>query len=956
MSNLRLPERPGEVIDRGTPLSFTWNGKSFTGHRGDTIASALAANGVEVFARSMKYKRKRGIMTADHWDPNLFVQVGDEPNVRAGSRRLEAGMQVSAQNVWPNLNFDIGTANQAVGRFLSSGFYYKTFMRPKWFWHNVYQRVLRKFAPGGRIHWETSTHGAYDKRYAHPDVLVAGGGPAGMAAAVSAAEAGAKVMLVEHEPELGGHLRWGDAGDLAALAELRSAVDAHPNIEVLLDSTVTGRYDHNWVAVMQRSHDIAPERLVKARVGSLVVAPGLIERPYVFSGNDTPGVMLSGAARRLINLWAVKPGSKAVVLSANPEGDAVIADLEAAGVEIVAALDARAGDDIAEVKGSGRVSKVVLGDGRTVDADLVVTATGWTAPTSLLNMAGDRPVYDPSAARYFPNQVPDNVLATGGITGNGTTAELAAHGTATGTLAANRALRLRHARRAAASRARSPEGPRPEVLEDTRTPLARVPHPECYLSSGANAKKGMVDYSEDVAAKDLVQAAGEGFDSIELMKRYTTVTMGPAQGKLETVNAAAVLAKARQMEMVDIGTTVWRPPYAPISLGALAGRIFEPVRRSALQDWHDAHGAAPLLAGQWVRPDHYGDPMGEALNVRENVGIIDVTPLGKLDLRGPDVTKLLELVYVNKWQKLDIGRVRYGTMVAEDGVVSDDGVTGRLGEDHYLMTTTSSGAGAVWEMLEDYLQTYRPEWDVHVTAVTGGLTSINVAGPKSRELLLRLVDGVDLSPEAFPYFNVRRGTVAGVENCIIWRIGFTGELSYEVHVPSGHALHVWEALLANGEDLGIKPFGVESQRILRLEKGHYIVGQDTDGLTKAPSAGLGGLVKLDKPDTLGLPELKAAYERTDLPVLVAIQPDDPQLVPTEADQIVDGDSNRILGRITSSRMSPTLGRSVCLGQVDPSLAAAGTSVTILLVDGRRTTGTVQEHHAHVDPEGVRQNV
>ena len=466
----------------------------------------------------------------------------------------------------------------------------------------------------------------------------------------------------------------------------------------------------------------------------------------------------------------------------------------------------------------------------------------------------------------------------------------------------------------------------------------------------------MVDYSEDVAAKDLVQAAGEGFDSIELMKRYTTVTMGPAQGKLETVNAAAVLAKARQMEMVDIGTTVWRPPYAPISLGALAGRIFEPVRRSALQDWHDAHGAAPLLAGQWVRPDHYGDPMGEALNVRENVGIIDVTPLGKLDLRGPDVTKLLELVYVNKWQKLDIGRVRYGTMVAEDGVVSDDGVTGRLGEDHYLMTTTSSGAGAVWEMLEDYLQTYRPEWDVHVTAVTGGLTSINVAGPKSRELLLRLVDGVDLSPEAFPYFNVRRGTVAGVEDCIIWRIGFTGELSYEVHVPSGHALHVWEALLANGEDLGIKPFGVESQRILRLEKGHYIVGQDTDGLTKAPSAGLGGLVKLDKPDTLGLPELKAAYERTDLPVLVAIQPDDPQLVPTEADQIVDGDSNRILGRITSSRMSPTLGRSVCLGQVDPSLAAAGTSVTILLVDGRRATGTVQEHHAHVDPEGVRQNV
>jgi sarcosine oxidase subunit alpha len=951
MTDNRLPQRPGEVIDRDTSLAFTWNGQGYTGYQGDTIASALAAGGVEVFARSMKYKRQRGIMTADHWDPNLFVQVGDEPNVRAGSRRLIAGMEVSAQNVWPSLRFDVGAVNQLVGRFLSAGFYYKTFMRPKWFWHNVYQKVLRKFAPGGRIFWETSAHGAYDKRFAHPDVLVAGGGPAGMGAAIAAAETGASVMLVEHEPDLGGHLRWGDADDLAALAELISAVEAHPGIEVVIDSTVTGRYDHNWMAVMQRSHPIAPERLIKARANSLVVAPGLIERPYIFAGNDTPGVMLSCTVRRLINLWAVKPGSKAVVLSANPEGDAAIADLEAAGVEIVAALDVRAGEDIVEVQGRGRVSKVVLGDGRTVSADLVVIGTGWTAPTSLLNMAGDRPVYDASAARYFSNQLPDSVLATGGITGNGTTAELVAHGKATGALAANRALRNRHDRRSLSARARNPDGPRPESLADTRTPLARVPHPECYRSS----THGMVDLSEDVSSKDLVQAAKEGFDSIELMKRYTTVTMGPSQGKLETVNAAAVLAEARNMSMVDIGTTVWRPPYAPISLGALAGRIFEPIRRSALQDWHEAHGASPLLAGQWIRPDHYGDPTGEALNVRENVGIIDVTPLGKLDLRGPDVTKLLELVYVNKWQKLDIGRVRYGAMVAEDGVVSDDGVTSRLGENHYLMTCTSSGAGAVWEMLEDYLQTYRPEWDVHVTAVTGGLTSINVAGPKCREVLLRLVEGVDLSPEAFPYFHVRRGTVAGVADCIIWRIGFTGELSYELHVPSGHALHVWESLLTSGEDLGIRTFGVEAQRILRLEKGHYIVGQDTDGLTKAPTAGLGGLVKLDKPDTIGLPELKAAYARTDLPILVAIQPDDPQVVPMEADQIVDGESNRILGRITSSRMSPSLGRSVCLGQVDPSLAAAGTKVTILLIDGRRIIGTVQEHHAHIDPEGVRQN-
>ncbi len=951
MDRYRLPQRDSEVIDRSKPLSFTWNGRPYSGFEGDTIASALAGSGVDIFSRGMKYHRRRGILTADHWDPNLLVQVGDEPNVRAGHRRLSNGMVVSAQNVWPSLRFDLGAINQMVGRFLSAGFYYKTFMRPRFLWP-LYQKVLSRFAPGGRIHWESSSHGAYDKRYAHPDVLVAGGGPSGMAAALAAAEAGADTLLVEHEHQLGGHLLWGGPADQAEAADMAKAVEAHPRIEVLCNSTVTGRYDHNWVSVLERSHPTAPERLIRARTGSLVVAPGLVERPYVFAGNDTPGVMLSGAVRRLINLWAVKPGQRAVVLSANTQGDSALDDLRAAGVEIVASLDARVGENIVSVEGRGRVRKVTLGDGRTVNADLVVTATGWTAPTSLLNMAGDRPVYDPVAARYFPGSLPEEVLATGGIVGDGSTRELTDHGTATGQLAANRALQLRHNRRTTLARAAVPEGPAPDPLPDTREPLSRDPHPECYRST----THGMVDLSEDVSSKDLLQAAAEGFDSIELMKRYTTVTMGSAQGKLETVNAAAVLAEGRNMALSDIGTTVWRPPFSPVTLGALAGRIHEPIRRSALQDWHEAHGASPLLAGAWIRPDHYGDPEGEAANVRTNVGLIDVTPLGKLDLRGPDVPKLLELVYVNKWQKLEVGRVRYGTMVAEDGVVSDDGVTGRLGEQHWLMTTTSSGAGAVWEMLEDWLQTAHPEWQVHVTPVTGGLTSINVAGPKSRTLLERLTSGVDLDAESFPYFNVRRGEVAGVDNCIIWRIGFTGELSYELHVPSGFALHVWETLLEQGADLGIAPFGVEAQRILRLEKGHYIVGQDTDGLTKAPSAGLGGLVKLDKPDTLGLPELKAAYERTDLPVLVALQPDNGSIVPAEACQIVDGDSNRILGRITSSRHSPTLNRSVCLGQVDPTISAPGTSVTVLLVDGQRITATVMEHHAHVDPEGERQRV
>ena len=432
--------------------------------------------------------------------------------------------------------------------------------------------------------------------------------------------------------------------------------------------------------------------------------------------------------------------------------------------------------------------------------------------------------------------------------------------------------------------------------------------------------------------------------------------MGPAQGKLETVNAAAVLANSIGTPLAEIGTTIWRPPFAPITLGALAGRIFEPTRRSALQDWHEEHGAVPLLAGQWVRPDHYGDANAEALNVRNNVGIIDVTPLGKIELQGKDVSKLLDQVYTNRWGSLSIGKVRYGVMVGEDGVISDDGVTGRLDDDRWLMTTTSSGAGAVWEKLEDWLQNTSNDWDVCITPVTGGLTSINVAGPNSRSLLEKLVSDVDLSSESFPYFSVREGTVAEVENCVIWRIGFTGELSYELHVPSGYALHVWESLLLAGKDLGCAPFGVEAQRILRLEKGHFIVGQDTDGLTKAPTVGLNNLVKLDKDDMVGLPELADSFTDDQLPVLVAVQTDDPMVVPEEAAQILNGSSNEILGRVTSSRMSPTLERSICLAQVAPGISQPDSKITILLASGERVSATVLSGHAHFDPSGSRQNV
>ena len=936
---MRLASRPGEVIDRTKPFTFWWNGRPVPAFEGDTIASALAAAGVRVFSRSLKYHRPRGLLTASFDDPGCIVQVGDEPNVRGAHRLARPGMEVRSQNTWPSLRFDVKAVNQLAGRFLPAGFYYKTFIRPRALWP-AYERVLQRYANGGDVSPVTPA-GYYDKRYAHPDVLVAGGGPAGMAAAVAAARAGASVLLVEEEHHLGGHLRWGDEDDLAALGDLRRQVAATPGIEVLTDSAVLGRYDDNWVAVLQRAVPRADgppveERLIKARPGALVVAPGLVERPYVFAGNDVPGVLLSTAVRRLINLYAVSPGERAVVLTANADGDAAVADLEHAGVEVAHVADARLGEDILRAGGRGGLRWVELPGGRKIDCDLLVTATGWTAPLSLLTMAGDRPVWHDRAARFLPDpaRLPSDVLAAGGAVGDGTLDELTTHAAAVGAEAARRA-------------AGDEPVPVPGLAVDAHPALFHAP------------THGMVDLCEDVSSKDIVGAVAEGYDSAELVKRYTTATMGPTQGKLEVVNTVAIVAEATGAAIRETGTTTWRPPYVPVSLGALAGRGFEPTRYSPMQPWHQAHGAVPLVAGAWIRPDHYGDPAAEAQAVRRAVGIIDVTPIGKLDLRGPDVPKLLNLLYVNKWSKLAEGRVRYGVMCAEDGVVLDDGVTGRLGPDHYLMSTTSSGAAAVWEWVENWLQTEHPDWQVHVTPLTTAYASMNVAGPRTRELLERVTEDVDLANEAFGYMEVRTGRVAGVGGCVLWRIGFTGELSYELHVPAGYGLHVWETLMDAGRDLGVRPFGVEAQRILRLEKGHLIVGQDTDGLTRGYSAGLDWAIKLDKDDFVGKPELAWQHAAGDHPCLVGLQPLDAAVVPEEASQIVErgaGGRWEIGGRITSSRMSPTLGRAICLAQVASHLAEPGTRVTVRLADGRHVAARVTEHHAHVDPTGGRMRV
>lgn len=924
----RLAPQPGEVIDRARPFSFNWQGRPYPSFAGDTIVSALAACGERVFSRSFKYHRRRGILSATYFDPNCTVQVGDEPNVRGAHRRVVAGMDVRPQNAWPSLNFDLKAANRLIGRFLAPGFYYKTFIQPGGWW-SFYRHLFKGYVAGGALS-QVGARGYYDQRYGHPDVLVAGGGPAGMAAALAAARAGAQVMLVDEEHELGGHLRWGDAAELAALSELRAAVAAEPLIEVLTDSVVAGRYDDNWIAVVQRDFPFVVERLIKARAKVLVVAVGLIERPLVFEGNDLPGVMLSTAVRRLVNLYAVKPGERAVVLSANPEGDAAAADLERAGIRLAALVDARRGQMVVRAKGRKAVGEVELNGGTRVQCDLLVLACGWTAPTLLLNMSGDRPVYSVRAARFTPGGgLPDMVLATGGIAGDGTLAELLAHATATGTLAA----------------ARAGFGSAEPVSE-----LAVRDHPALFRGP----THGMVDWSEDVSSADLLSAAEEGYESIEHLKRYTAATMGPAQGKFETINTVAMLAEAKGRTIGEVGTTTWRPPYAPITLGALAGRGFEPVYLSPMQPWHEAHAACPLVAGQWIRPEHYGDPQAEVANTREHVGIIDITPLGKFDLRGPDVQKLLDLLYFKQWSRVPVGAVRYGVMCTEDGVVYDDGVVARLGEDHYLMTTTSANAASVGEWIEGWLQGARPPLRVYVTPMVASFASINVAGPNARELLRRVVRGVDLDPVGFAHMQARVATVAGVAGCYMMRLGFVGELSYEIHVPGGFGLHVWEVLVERGQDLGLRPFGVAAQRIMRLEKGHPIVGQDTDALTQALSLGPGAAKNLDRHEFSGKPEIRWQAERASYPRLVGLRPLGTALAPPEGCQIVDGD-RRIVGRITSSCVSPMLGRPICMGLVGADLAAAGTVVSVLLPDGSRVAAEVTSSRVHFDPEAIRLN-
>ncbi len=961
----RLHPKQGEVIDRSTTIRFTFDGVKYIAHPGDTVASALTAAGVKVLSRSFKYHRPRGLLCCAGHCPNCLVQIGDEPNVRACMRSVEAGMDVRAQNVWPSLNRDLLSLTQLGSRLMPVGFYYKTFIRPKKLWP-LYEHTLRHAAGLGEVDIDTPS-GKFDKQYLHTDVVVVGSGPAGISAALGAAEGGAQVLLFDENSALGGHLRFTvplhsslPSQVSKDLPELLEALSQQPNVTAFTDTSVLGWYQDNWLCAAKGA------RLFKIRTKSVVVATGAYETPLIFDNNDLPGVMLGSAAQRLLHLFGVLPGRQVVIVTANEDGWDVAADLQALGVNVAAIVDEREHNacsspyrdglanigvpvfyrhTIREAIGSSAVSgaKIVRLDGRgeiapattqVLQCDLIVTSMGWTPATELLYMAGGKSEYSADRAETVPVSTPPGIYVAGRAAGIHAVDSQITEAWQAGSNAATFAGFGEFDELAAQAS---------DISEPRRT-SERVCVP--------GKKKRFVCYCEDVTDEDVETAIAEGYDSIELLKRYSTISMGPCQGAMCSMNTIHLCARANGRTVQETGTTTARPPIAPVTLGALAGQNVEPVQTTPIHQWHLDHGANMMVAGLWLRPNHYGDPAAEAVCVRKQGGLIDVSPLGKLQLTGPGVPKLLERIYTNQWHNLRVGRVRYGVMCNDEGVVLNDGVCAHLKDETWYMTTTSTGATAVFEWLQWWLQSGWGE-GVHLTDLTDTYAAFNLAGPQSRTVLEKLT-ARNLANKAFPYMRIRSAKIADVP-CQLLRIGFTGELAYEVHCPSGYALHVWEALMDVGRELGIAPFGLEAQRILRLEKGHIIVGQDTDAMSDPLSANMAWAVKLNKPDFLGKPSLMRISAEGPKQLLVGFKMVDPDVVPAEGLQVVAPEVDgrlKIIGWVTSSRFSPTLEEAIGLCWLPADLASQnGASFTIRM--GGDLKAAHVHHGAFYDPSGER---
>ena len=929
-SQSRLESQPGEAIDRSVTVEFEFDGRRVWGFRGDTVASALYAQGTRVFSRSFKYHRPRGLLCCSGNCPNCLVTVGDEPNVRACTRPVEPGLQIHSQNAWPSLRFDLLSVLDRLHWLMPVGFYYKALHRPKALWL-LARQLIRRVGGLGSIDINAAHQtDEYSSRNLHADVAVVGGGPAGISAALSAAETGASITLVDDQPSLGGHLRYGRHPGRETASQLAGQVAQSPNIETLSNATVFGLYQDNLLAVLTENG------LVRLRAKHVVLAVGTQEAPLLFENNDLPGIMLASAVRRLVALYGVRPGRQAVVATETPEGYETVLELLDVGVRVAAVVDAspiRYDEAAEEVRNRGVTiltgHRVVRAVGRGRVKAAVVAPTGDSSNSGsrrircdLLCMSGQFQPVDALLQQVGASQT--GVTLAGGIGGTDGMDEI-----------------LRHGREAGLKAANASTDPGREVVDAEPNP-APVP----AILPGKNSRT-YVCFCEDVSAHDIEQAIGEGFTDVQILKRYSTVTMGPCQGKMCGRALAGICAAhsghRRNGATPDTYTTS-RPPFQPVSLSVLAGRERLPMKRSPMDRIHRDLGATMVESGPWWRPHNYGSPADECAAVRERVGIIDVGTLGKLEVVGADAGQLLDRLYTHRFSDLPVGRIRYGLMTSDNGVIMDDGTVTRLAEDRYFVTTTSGNA--------DVIEEWFNWWNAgaancaHVVNVTAAYGAVNVAGPKARETLGKLTD-IDLSTRNFRYMRSAQGDIAGVP-CLLLRIGFVGEAGWEVHFAAEYGEYMWNAIMEAGREFGISPFGLEAQRVLRLEKGHVIVGQDTDAISTPMDVGSDWAVRFDKPDFIGRGGLAVATDRGlqqrlvgfVLPVAAA---------PEDGTPVVSG--GRPIGRVTSARISPTLGSGFGLAYIPPNLAVEGESIEVL-IGGRPVTARVTLQPVY-DPEGSR---
>ena len=1000
---MRFRLKEGGRIDRSRRLAFTFNGRSFEGFAGDTLASALIANGAHLTSRSFKYHRPRGILTAGAEEPSALVQLGEgartEPNLRATQVELYEGLTAAGVNAWPSASCDLAAWTGKLAPLFPAGFYYKTFLWPASFWKALYEPLIRRMAGLGHAP-DAPDPDSYDRMHVHCDVLVVGGGPAGLSAALAAGETGARVVLVDEQPALGGALlglrHRVDGADGAAWAEAASGrLAAMAEVRVLTRTTLFGYYDHNTLSALERRTDhLGPrapagttrQRLWTFKARRVVLATGAHERPLVFADNDRPGIMLASAVQRYVNDYAALPGKRAVLFTNNDDAYEAARDIVDAGGAVAAVVDCRpepaaalapalkeagvalhTGAVIAATHGVKRVRAVTVAslgkDGRVsgglrrIGCDSVLVSGGWSPAVHLYCQSGGKLAYEEGRGVFLPGQATQALEVAGAAGGSFGLADCLAEGAAAG---------ARAAAEAGFGDGTIPAAPPTDAPEPGAiTPFWLAPG---LKPLGHGKAKHMVDHQDDVTAADIQLAAREGFRSVEHVKRYTTIGMGTDQGKTANVNGLAILAAALGKSVPESGTTTYRPPYTPVTFGALAGRdrglLMDPVRRTAMHEWHEAEGAVFEPVGQWQRPwwyprageDKHAAVARECRAVREAVGLLDASTLGKIDIRGPDATTLLDMVYTNTFSTLKLGRVRYGLMCGDDGMVFDDGTTARLGEHHYLMTTTTGNAARVLEWLEEWLQTEWPELKVYCTSVTEQWATLALAGPHARDVLAKAAPGLALDSDSFPFMSVKEGIVAGVE-ARVFRISFTGELSFEINVPWHHGRHVWEALMAAGAEHGITPYGTEAMHVLRAERGFIIVGQETDGTTTPQDLGMDWIVSKKKADFLG----KRAWSREDTrredrKQLVGILTDDPKDVLPEGAQLVDKPGRPpvpMIGHVTSSYASPTLGRSIALALVKSGRARTGQTVYASRDGGFRPCKITEP--AFYDPEGAKRD-